>query len=116
MKQILAKSQPYNIILGARNVSGTQAAYNAVPRGSKEHSLDVIPLELSDLKTVKSFAQQTLARLGSTKVDYLFLNAAISEGAEKLGPNGSKWCESLVVNHICASFLCVHPGRSAYGL
>lgn len=64
----------------------------------------MLPLDLSQLKAVKTFAEQTLEKLGQTKLDYLLLNAAISNGAEKPGPNGSKWCESLIVNHLCKGF------------
>lgn len=63
--------------------------------------MSVLPLELSDLKGVKSFAEQTLEKLGKDKIDYLLLNAGISKGAQEPGPNGSKWCESYIVNHIC---------------
>jgi hypothetical protein len=61
----------------------------------------VLPLELSDLKTVKTFSQQVLDKIGGEKIDYLLLNAAISESAEKPAPKGWRWCEPLVVNHFC---------------
>jgi hypothetical protein len=66
--------------------------------------VDVLPLELSDLKAVKNFSQQVLDRLSGNgdKLDYLLLNAAQSHGAEKPGLNGSKWCETHIVNHLCA--------------
>jgi len=53
------------------------------------------------LKTVKSFAQQTLEKLGQDKIDYFMLNAAITNSAEKPGSHGSKWCEAYIVNHLC---------------
>ena len=61
----------------------------------------MLPLELSDLRGVKTFAQQALEKLGQDKVDYLLLNAAITDSAEKPGPHGSQWCEAYVVNHLC---------------
>jgi hypothetical protein len=60
-----------------------------------------LPLELSDLKTVKSFAQLALNKLGQDKIDYLLLNAAATQAAEQPGQRQSKWCESYVVNHLC---------------
>lgn len=61
----------------------------------------MLPLELSNLKAVKSFAQQTLEKLGQEKLDYLLLNAGMAKGAQGPGPHGSKWCEPYVVNHLC---------------
>ncbi|KAK3401836.1 hypothetical protein B0T20DRAFT_450784 [Sordaria brevicollis] len=110
IKHLLSQtSQPYNFILGARDVSRTQDAYQAAfPSSFKPHSLEILPLELSDLKTVKRFASQTLVKLGDDKrIDYLLLNAGITNGAgtEKPGPGGSKWCEALVVNHLSQHYL-----------
>ncbi|KAK1782421.1 hypothetical protein QBC45DRAFT_402898 [Copromyces sp. CBS 386.78] len=114
IKHLLSQSsQPYNFILGARDVPRTQNAYQAAfpalsPSGSMDpHSLEILPLELSDLKTVKRFATQTLDKLGDRKIDYLLLNAGITNGAgtEKPGPGGSKWCEALVVNHLSQHYL-----------
>jgi NAD(P)-dependent dehydrogenase (short-subunit alcohol dehydrogenase family) len=81
-------------------------AYNNIKFDKNQHSVAVLPLELSDLKGVKRFAGQVLERLGRVeKLDYLMLNAARSHGAEEPGPgpNGSKWCESYIVNHLCES-------------
>ena len=63
--------------------------------------MTVLPLELSDLNTVKSFSAKTLDLLGQEKLDYLYMNAGLSKDATEPAPNGSKWCETLVVNHIC---------------
>jgi hypothetical protein len=72
----------------------------------------VLPLELSDVRTVKTFSQQVLEKIGGDKIDYLLLNAAISNGAEKPGPPGWRWCEALVVNHFCEFLsLCVCDGE-----
>jgi hypothetical protein len=60
---------------------------------------------------VKTFSQQVLERLGQEeKLDYLMLNAAQSHGADagQPGPNGSKWCESYIVNHLC-ELHCAFP-------
>ncbi|KAK1766610.1 hypothetical protein QBC33DRAFT_541582 [Phialemonium atrogriseum] len=105
VKQLLGQAQPYKVILGARDTDRTQSAYNDLGFDTSKHSLAILPLELANLKTVRSFAQQTLDRLGQDKLDYLFLNAAIAKGAEEPGPHGSKWCEAHVVNHLSQHYL-----------
>ncbi|KAF8170816.1 hypothetical protein K438DRAFT_1853294 [Mycena galopus ATCC 62051] len=106
IKQLLAQNQPYKFILGARDVATTQAAYSKVEFDKSQHSVVVLPLELSDLKAVKTFSQQVLERLGQAeKIDYLMLNAAKSHEAEEAGPHGSKWCESYIVNHLSQHYL-----------
>lgn len=103
MKQLLAKPEPYRFILGARDTERTKKAYDDLKFDSTTHSLTVLPLELSNLKTVKSFAQQTLEKLGRDRLDYFLLNAGMAKGASGPGPHGSKWCEAYVVNHLCES-------------
>ncbi|KAL0469699.1 hypothetical protein QR685DRAFT_527291 [Neurospora intermedia] len=110
IKHLLSQtSQSYNFILGARDVSRTQDAYRSAFRGASldPHSLEILPLQLSDLKTVKHFAKQTLEKLEGKRIDYLFLNAGITNGAgtEKPGPGGSRWCEAFVVNHLSQHYL-----------
>ncbi|KAJ6594834.1 hypothetical protein B0H19DRAFT_1096866 [Mycena capillaripes] len=107
IKQLLRQPQPYKVILGARDVASTQAAYNKVEFDqSVGHSVSVLPLELADLSNVKRFAGQVLETLGTKeKLDYLMLNAAVSHGAEQPGPKGSKWCESYIVNHLSQHYL-----------
>lgn len=105
IKQLLAQSQPYKVIFGARNAPRAQQDYDGLTYDRSKSSVSVLPLELNNLKGVKTFAQETLEKLGSDKIDYLFLNAGISDGAEAKGPFGSKWCESLIVNHYCECFL-----------
>lgn len=96
----MQESQPYNIILGARNVAATNTAFEAVKFDKKTHALTVLPLDMADVRNVKPFAQQTLAKLGQTGINYLLLNAAVIKNTEQPALNNSKWCESLVVNHI----------------
>ncbi|KXX77792.1 WW domain-containing oxidoreductase [Madurella mycetomatis] len=110
VKQLLSQtSQPYRFILGVRDVDRTQAAYDTLTFDSTRHNLTVLPLELSDLRATRAFAQQTLQLLGEgaqgTTLDYLLLNAAITNGAEMPGPRGSKWCESYIVNHLSQHYL-----------
>ncbi len=101
MKQLLQQSQAYKIILGARNTQSTTAAIDAIDYDKSASKVTVLPLGLSDLNTVKSFSAKTLDLLGREKLDYLYMNAALSKDATQRAPNGSKWCETLVVNHIC---------------
>ncbi|KAJ7225218.1 hypothetical protein B0H12DRAFT_1213006 [Mycena haematopus] len=106
IKQLLGQKQPYKFILGARDVATTQAAYSKIVFDKSQHSVAVLPLELSDLKGVKTFSQHVLERIGQAeKLDYLMLNAARSDGAEQQGPHGSKWCESYIVNHLSHHYL-----------
>lgn len=103
VKQLLAQPEPYKFILGARDTATTQKAYDELKFDSDKHSLTVLPLELSNLKTVKSFARKALERLGQDKLDYYLMNAGLAKAAQGPGPHGSKWCEAYVVNHLCQS-------------
>ncbi|KAL2198083.1 hypothetical protein P885DRAFT_34326 [Corynascus similis CBS 632.67] len=128
VKQLLTQPSPshssssslaYRIILGARDVAGTRAAFDALTYDRTRHSLTVLPLELGDLAGTRSFARESLRALGGSnesegneegKLDYLLLNAGITGGnsAERRGPWG--WCEALVVNHLSQHYL-VHLFR-----
>ncbi|ROV92289.1 hypothetical protein VSDG_07301 [Cytospora chrysosperma] len=105
VKQLLAKSEPYRFILGARDTETTKKAYDELKFDSAIHSITVLPLELSNLNDVKSFAHKTLKNLGQDKLDYLFLNAGMAKGAEGPAVHGSKWCELYVVNHLSQHYL-----------
>lgn len=68
------------------------------------HTITIIPLDLSELATVIAFAWQVSLTLGPTNLDFLFLNAAISDPAGQpgaVGPHGSKWSNTYIVNHLC---------------
>ncbi|KAI1750626.1 hypothetical protein F4782DRAFT_508995 [Xylaria castorea] len=107
IKQLLAQSQPYNFILGARDVKTTTDAYNGLKYDNSKHTLTILPLELSNMKSVKSFAQQTLEKLSGSPIDYLMLNAAtaMSKKVTEKGPYGSKWIEPYLVNHLSQHYL-----------
>ncbi|KAJ7137963.1 hypothetical protein C8R44DRAFT_661105 [Mycena epipterygia] len=109
VKQLLAEAQPCKIILGARDAEGTKNAFHELQFDRGKHSLTVLPLELSDLKSVKSFAQQALEALGQDKLDYLMLNAAVAKGADSEAPvpnpESKLWCEAYVVNHLSQHYL-----------
>ncbi|KAI0467799.1 hypothetical protein F4859DRAFT_492696 [Xylaria cf. heliscus] len=107
IKQLLAQSQPYNFILGARDVKATTDAYNGLKYDNSKHTLAILPLELSNMNSVKVFAQQTLKSLGGSPIDYLMLNAAtaMSKKVTEEGPHGSKWIEPYLVNHLSQHYL-----------
>lgn len=79
----------------------TRAAFDKVGYDTKTHSISILPPDLADLRTVKSFAQQTLEDLSKNKLDVLFLNAGMNKAAKGPGLHGSPWCESYVINHLC---------------
>jgi NAD(P)-dependent dehydrogenase (short-subunit alcohol dehydrogenase family) len=115
VKQLLLQAQPCRFILGARDTNKTQEAYDGLGYDAAAHSVSVLPLDLADLRGIKTFAQQTLSKLGQDKLDVLFLNAGMTKAADGPGPHGSKWCEPYVVNHLCkasrdtqANHLCVN--------
>lgn len=87
------------MILGARNTDSAREAYSSLQYDAM-HDVTVLPLELSDLRGVRTFAQQALQKIGPGKIDYLLYNAAISNGADK-SSHGSKWSEPYIVNHLC---------------
>jgi len=103
IKQLLGQSQPYRFIIGARNISVAQAAFDKLQYDRAAHALDVLHLDNADLGDVKTFAQQTLEKLGQDKIDVLFLNAAVAKRA--LENPGYKWCEGLIVNHFSHHYL-----------
>ncbi|KAH7322723.1 hypothetical protein B0I35DRAFT_426313 [Stachybotrys elegans] len=105
IKHLLVQPQPYRFILGARNVPVAQAAFEGIGFDKSTHALTVLPLDLVDLKGVKTFAQQTLETLGQDKLDYLCLNAGVVKPNDQPGPHGSKWSEPLIVNHFAQHYL-----------
>lgn len=106
IKHLLGHSTGYRFVLGCRDVKRTEQAFNEVDYNKTKHSFDFLPLELSDLKNVRSFAQQVLKQ--TDKIDYLVLNAALTKAANEDGINGSNWCETYLVNHLCKSSPCMH--------
>lgn len=100
LKQLLEHATPYKVIVGARDVKTTNDAIAKLQYDNAVNAVTVLPVELSDLKTVKTFAQQALEKVGSDKIDYLMLNAGMFKSAEEKGSH-AKWCEAAIVNHYC---------------
>ncbi|KAI1269736.1 hypothetical protein F5Y18DRAFT_371342 [Xylariaceae sp. FL1019] len=107
IKQLLGQTQPYKLILGARDIPRTQAAYDDIDYDSSKHDLTLVPLELNNMTSVKGFAKQTLESLGQSPIDILVLNAATGMAKQKAekGPFGSRWTEAYVVNHLSQHYL-----------
>lgn len=87
--------------MGARDTKATNEAVEKLQFDRAANAVTVLPLELSDLKGVKTFAQRALEKVGNDKIDYLLMNAGLSKDAKDKGPHGMKWCEAAVVNHFC---------------
>ncbi|KAJ4420320.1 hypothetical protein N0V82_004419 [Gnomoniopsis sp. IMI 355080] len=104
VKQLLAQTEPYRFIIGARDTATSKKAFDELKYDSAKHSLTLLPLELANLKGVGSFAQQTLEKLGNDKIDYLFLNAGMVKDSNS-AVQGSKWCEPFIVNHLSQHYL-----------
>jgi NADP-dependent 3-hydroxy acid dehydrogenase YdfG len=107
MRQLLEHSQPYNIILGARNTQRAKEAYDALKYDRDANPVTILPLEMNDLGNVQSFASQVQKHLQGRNLDYVLLNAGIT-GTATAGPRGSKWCEPFIVNHLCRSCSAPH--------
>lgn len=101
MKQLLQQAQPYKFIIGARDLQTTQTAFDRLQYDATKHSISILPLNLADLRTVRSFAQRALDVLNQDKLDVLFLNAGMNKAAKGPGLHGSTWCEAYMVNHLC---------------
>ncbi|OAG04758.1 uncharacterized protein CC84DRAFT_1218184 [Paraphaeosphaeria sporulosa] len=80
---LLEQSQSYRFMLGARNFKREEKHFSNLSYDLQKHSLTFLPLQLSDLRTVKTFAKQTLEKLGSSDIDLLFLNAGINKPADE---------------------------------
>ncbi|KAH8690228.1 hypothetical protein BGW36DRAFT_390403 [Talaromyces proteolyticus] len=105
VKQLLEQSQNYTFILGCRDPENAKVAFDALKFDTAKHTVCVLPLDLSDLRSVQSFVQQTLTELAGKNLDYLFLNAGMLGKADGPGPHGSQWCEPFVVNHLSQHYL-----------
>ena len=100
VKQLLQQPEPHNFILGVRDIERTRAAYKDAGLDNSKHTLHLLQLDLSDLRSVQLFVQKALAQLGPNKLDLLFLNAGVLDDASGPGPHGSQWCQGYVVNHL----------------
>jgi len=105
IKQLMAQTQPWNFILGVRDTNKVQTEFDGLKYDTSKHNLTLLPLDLSQMKTVKTFANVALEKLGSAgKIDYLLLNAAHANSAKEKGSH-HKWCDSYVVNHLSQHYL-----------
>ncbi|KAJ5587421.1 uncharacterized protein N7459_003186 [Penicillium hispanicum] len=105
IKQLLERPESYTFILGVRDTEKTQAAYDELSFDKTHNSISILPLDLSDLRSVQLFAQKALTQLGPNRLDYLFLCAGTLDDAKGPGPHGSQWCQGYVVNHLAQHYL-----------
>ena len=103
LKQLLQEPTPYRVIFGARDAQAVTANVDKLQFDRGANTVTVLPLELSDLKGVKSFAQQSLDKVGSDNIDYLFLNAGMIQAKGGKATPGCKWNETAMTNHFCMS-------------
>lgn len=90
----------YHLILGARNAPQAQRSFaSVVDSSSSQHKVNVEPLELSDLSSVRIFAKTVLRQLNDGKLDVLLLCAGIVKAADS-SKYRSRWSEAFVVNHL----------------
>jgi NAD(P)-dependent dehydrogenase (short-subunit alcohol dehydrogenase family) len=105
IKQLMAQTQPWNFILGVRDTTKVQTAFDRLKYDTSRHNLTLLPLDLAQVKNVKAFAHRALEKLGfAGKIDYLLLNAGLAKSAEEKGSH-PKWCESYIVNHLSQHYL-----------
>ncbi|KAL8341663.1 hypothetical protein RB598_003546 [Gaeumannomyces tritici] len=109
VKQLLSQvDQPYRLILGARDTAKARTDFDSLGFDAARHSLTVLPLELTDLAGVRTFAKKALEDLGRSddgRLDYLVLNAAAAFPAETGDPNRSKWCDAYTINYLSQHYL-----------
>ncbi|KAF7299774.1 hypothetical protein HMN09_00983300 [Mycena chlorophos] len=109
IKQLLGKLPPLSldidfstVVLGVRDTAATEAAFASAEVATPVPTL--LPLQLNDVSSVKSFAAETLAILGEAPLDYLFLNAASGYTVDHKSKYG-EWCEQYIVNVISQHYL-----------
>ncbi|KAJ5280401.1 hypothetical protein N7478_005773 [Penicillium angulare] len=105
IKQLLEQSeQAYHFVLGVRSTEKVQAAYDDLKYDSK-HTVTILHLDLLSLESVQLFTKQVFEKLGSFRIDILYLAAGVLDKAEGPGPHGSQWCAGYVVNHLAQHYL-----------
>ncbi|KAL8377254.1 hypothetical protein RB595_008098 [Gaeumannomyces hyphopodioides] len=109
VKQLLSQvDQPYRLILGARDTAKARTDLDSLGFDAARHSLTVLPLELTDLAGVRTFAKKALEDLGRSgdgRLDYLVLNAGAAFPADKGDSSRSKWCDTYIINYLSQHYL-----------
>lgn len=88
--------QGYHVIMAARNTSNADDTVKSWPDVGFKHDTVSLPLDLSDLKSVKKFAKKI--KKTYTHIDALVLNAGISPDRYSKSAQGFEI--ALAVNHI----------------
>ncbi|QDS68837.1 hypothetical protein FKW77_007090 [Venturia effusa] len=106
VKQLLSQQETdYNFILGVQNTTTAQTAFEKLPYNREKHTITLLPLELTDLRTVKKFAARVLQLLDTKPIDILLLNAALVKTADEPRTNDSRYNEPFLVNHLSQHYL-----------
>ena len=107
VKQLLAQ-RSHRFILGVRDPVKSRTHFDALGDNAKQ-DVTLLKLDLNDLPTVRQFATDALSALDGSKLDFVLLNAALSDTSKRNG--SSKWCEPYVVNQ-CVALLGRSDARS----
>jgi len=98
--RLLAASNEWHVVLACRSIDKAEAALKSIPTGNE--NVEIMQLDLSDLKSVKDFARSW----GSRPIDCLALNAGIQTGSSGITSRSKQGFESTIaVNHIGHFFL-----------
>ncbi|KAK8109179.1 hypothetical protein PG984_014980 [Apiospora sp. TS-2023a] len=108
VKQLITRGQygtAYTVIIGARDVGCTLAAYGTVTYENRKHRLHVLSVDLNNLGSVQEFAKKAMEAIPEgSSLDWLFLNAGMQAKAGSSSCN-SKWCDTQVVNSLSQHYL-----------
>jgi NAD(P)-dependent dehydrogenase (short-subunit alcohol dehydrogenase family) len=105
IRQIIAQPTPWSITLAARSPSSVTAALSSAPKTDPATHVSIVPIDLRDLATVRTFAASTLSDLGDAKLDYLLLNAGAIGGERPSSEIKNKYSDGMTVNHISQHYL-----------
>lgn len=104
MRQLIAQAPvntSFRLWLGSRDVTRTERAYSdLLIRGNTRHTATCLPIELSDLSSVKTFADTIRMKLPPTeRIDVCLLCAAVSKAPSAANSNNRHgWSEAYIVN------------------
>ncbi|MGH3762161.1 MAG: SDR family NAD(P)-dependent oxidoreductase [Actinophytocola sp.] len=91
------------VLLGARSADSGHAAASAIRARTPKADLEVVVADLSDMRQVRSLAEQVLRH--TTRLDGLILNAAEVRTRRELGPDGF---ETNFATNYLSGFLLTH--------
>lgn len=99
-------STAYRLWLGCRNVGNAERAYADLLRSQDRHKATCLPLELSDLTTVRAFGETVKAKIAGARLDVCLLCAAIAKAPSAANSqNKDGWSEAYIVNVVAQQYL-----------